>query len=162
MKQVLIIIGILIMMGCSSNDESWLSIENSTDMDIFAIPYTEEFSHGTAIPSGEKDEFFTLSCDCLDGYTYFSTYYDSLVIFFNNEEETPVKFYSDGRTINYDSIQNPFINPLVWNYRVFEEEYYTEINSVETRMIYEHFFTIKNEIIDSYRNPDQDVQQDNS
>ena len=103
-----------VLVGCSDDNLSYISIRNETSIPIYALPYTAEYTNGEWIQPGLTDEFYSINCDCLDGFEYFSFYYDSLIIYIKDHDEKPVKFYKDGTTVNYDPTLNPFTNPEVW------------------------------------------------
>ena len=67
-----------------------------------------------------------------------------MIIFVKDYEDEPVKFYSDGVTINYDTKLNTFTNPDVWQTRSFKR-YLPETASegLEAKWIYEDFFSVE-------------------
>jgi len=139
---LLIILSVLV--GCSNDELSFISICNETPIPIYAISYTSDFSDGNWIQPGVIDEFYSIGINNLNGYEYFSVYYDSLIIYVRDHEDDPVKFYSDGSTINYDPALNPFINPEVWITRSFQRHLPGKSNqSLEEKQIYEHYFSIE-------------------
>ena len=102
--------------------------------------------------SRRKPSFVFVLSDCLDGFTYFSHYYDSLIILMEDYEDEPIKFYKDGTTINYDPELNPFINPDVWKIKDFERAVSgSAFNTLEEKHIYEHYFRIREEYVKSLR-----------
>ncbi len=116
-------IGILVLSyGCMDEELSYISIHNDTGISIYALPYSSEFTDGDWIQPGFTNEFYSISCDCLDGYDYFSFYYDSLIVYIKDHDDDPIKFYKDGTTINYDPTLNPFTNPEVWLTLEFDQE----------------------------------------
>jgi hypothetical protein len=140
-----------LMVGCGNNDLSWISICNQTEVSIYAQPYSSEFANSDWIEPGGSDDFYSINCDCLDGFEYFSFYYDSLIVILMDHENEPIKFYKDGTTINYDPTLNPFMNPEVWKIREFDR-YLTNSESESTNQekhISEHYFSISQENIKS-------------
>ena len=134
---------LFLLAGCTGNEESWLSIHNETGRPIYAVPYTSEFSDGEWIHPGMADDFYSINSDCLDGFSYFSFYYDSLIVYLQGFDDDPIKFYQDGSTVNYDAILNPFTNPDVWKKREFDRYMPGSIfNTKEEKHIFEHFFSI--------------------
>lgn len=143
MKGIIIAMALLILAGCSNDELTWISIKNATGTPIYALPYTEEYTQGEWIQPGITDEFYSINCDCLDGFSYFSFYYDSLIVFLKDHEEEPIKFFKDGTTVNYDPVLNPFINKEVWKIRDFEKHLSgTSFNTMEEKHIYEYYFTV--------------------
>jgi hypothetical protein len=140
----LIWLGVLILLaGCSNDEQSWISIRNGTDLAIYALPYSSEFSNGAWIQPGSMDDFYSIECDCLDGFSYFSFYYDSLIIYLEGFDEQPVKFYKNGSAVNYDATLNPFTNPDVWKKREFNRYLPgSSLNTLEEKHIFEHYFSI--------------------
>ncbi len=111
---------------------------------IYAISYSSDYSDGDWIQPGVYDEFYSISIDHLNGYEYFSVYYDSLIVFLKDHEDQPVKFYKDGKTINYDPRLNPFTNPDVWQTRAFNRHLPgSSFESLEEKQIYEDYFSIE-------------------
>jgi hypothetical protein len=148
-RLVWIILGFLAV-ACSSNDLSYISIRNDTELPIYALPYSSEFTDGNWIQPGVTDEFYSINCDCLDGYAYFSFYYDSLIIYIKDHDDEPVKFYKDGSTVNYDPTLNPFTNPDVWNTHSFERHVSgSSFETMEEKRIMEHYFAIEPESVKS-------------
>lgn len=121
MKILTFIFALTILLGCSNEEYSYLSVRNKTTSPIYVLPYTSNFSDGDWIEPGITDEFYTISVEHLNGYEYFCTYFDSVIIYVKDYEDYPVKFYSDGTTLNYNPELNPFINPEVWKTRDFNE-----------------------------------------
>ena len=79
----------------------------------------------------------------MDGFTYFSFYYDSLIVYLRDHEEDPIKFYKDGTTINYNPELNPFINKDVWLTHHFDRHLSgSAFNTLEEKHIFEHYFTV--------------------
>lgn len=150
MRVVALIIVLVAAAGCSSDDLSWISIHNDTQLPIYALPYTSDFSDGEWIQPGLIDEFYSINCDCLDGFEYFSFYYDSLIIFIKDHDEDPVKFYKDGTAVNYDPTLNPFTNPDVWKAHQFEHQFPgTTYENAEKKRVLEHYFSIETEKVKS-------------
>lgn len=134
----------LILAGCNNDDLTWISIQNGTGTPIYALPYASDYSNGEWIQPGSADEFYSIDCDCIDGFSYFSFYYDSLIVYLKEHSEDPIKFYKDGTTINYDPKLNPFINEEVWLTRDFERHLSgSAFNTLEEKHIYEHYFTVE-------------------
>ncbi len=83
-------IGILVLIalaGCANDDLSWISIRNETSTPIYVLPYSSEFANADWIQPGVSDDFYSIGCDCIDGYAYFSFYYDSLIVFLKDHDE---------------------------------------------------------------------------
>ena len=140
MRNLTWIVLMLMATGCANDDLSWISIRNQTEVPIFAQPYSSEFAKSDWIPPGGMNEFYSINCDCLDAFEYFSFYYDSLIVYLQDHEEEPIKFYPDGSTVNYDPKLNPFINPNVWRTRELD-------NHIPEKHISEHYFSITAEHI---------------
>lgn len=150
MRGFIWIIVLIAMSGCTSNDLSWISIKNETSIPIYVLPYSSEFTNADWIQPGVTDDFYSLNCDCLDGFTYFSHYYDSLIVQIEDHEEDPIKFYKDGTTINYNPALNPFINKDVWKMQDFERAVSgSGVNTLEEKHIFEHYFCIEEEQVKS-------------
>ena len=150
MRRVAWFVILFLLAGCTSNEQSWISIRNDTALPIFALPYTSEFTDGEWIQPGVADDFYSIDCDCLDGYNYFSFYYDSLIIYLKDDDQNPIKFYQDGTTVNYDPTQNPFTNPDVWKIRDFNRHVNgNALTALEEKHIYEHYFCVKAENVAS-------------
>lgn len=148
MRGVAVIFLVFLLTGCNNDELSWISIKNDTTIPIYVLPYSSDYTNGEWIQPGVADEFYSLNCDCLDGFAYFSFYYDSLIVFMKDREETPVKFYKDGTTINYDPTLNPFINRDVWKSRDFEKHLSgSSFNTLKEKHIFEHYFSIDAEKI---------------
>ncbi len=144
MKILPLILILSILMGCNDDELSYLSICNETPVPIYALSYTSDYSDGSWIQPGVTDEFYSISINHLNGYEYFSVYYDSLIVFLKDHEDDPVKFYPDGTTINYDPALNPFINPEVWQTRAFSRHLpVSSFESMEEKQIYEDYFSIE-------------------
>ena len=144
MRALLTAFILVVLAGCNKDDLSYLSICNETPIPIYAVSYTSDYSDGEWIPPGTSDEFYSLNIDHLDGFRYFSLYYDSLIVFVKDHEEHPVKFYSDGVTINYDPEMNPFTNPDVWQTRTFYRHVPGDsFESMEEKQIFEDYFSIE-------------------
>ncbi|MEN8156715.1 MAG: hypothetical protein ABFS10_07180 [Bacteroidota bacterium] len=133
MRKLIWIIGLFLLAGCGDDDYSCISIHNDTGIPIYALPYTSEHTDGDWIQPGVTDMFYSINCDCLDGYDYFSFYYDSLIIHLKGYNDDPVKFFKDGTTVNYNPTLNPFTNAEVWNSHKVDED----------RLLNEHFFSIE-------------------
>ncbi len=143
MRGIILIAALLILAGCSNDELTWISIKNGTGTPIYALPYSEEYTNGEWIQPGITDEFYSINCDCLDGFSYFSFYYDSLIVYLKEHEDEPIKFFKDGTTINYDPELNPFINREVWKTRDFDKHLSgTAFNTMEEKHIYEFYFTV--------------------
>jgi hypothetical protein len=150
MRGAAILFLVFLLAGCNNDELSWISIRNNTSIPIYVLPYTSDYTFGEWIQPGVSDEFYSLNCDCLDGFAYFSFYYDSLIIFMKNLDETTVKFYKDGTTLNYDPTLNPFINPDVWKSRSFDRHLSsTSFNTLEEKHVFDHYFCIETESIKS-------------
>lgn len=142
----------MILSGCAGNEQSWISIRNETELPLYALPYTSEFSDGKWIQPGLTDDFYSIDSDCLDGYSYFSFYYDSLIVYLEGFDDDPIKFYRDGSAVNYDATLNPFTNPDVWQKREFDCNMPgTFFNTLEEKHIFEHFFSINSASVKSLR-----------
>lgn len=142
MKGIILAVTILILTGCNNDDLTWISIKNGTGTPIYALPYSSDFTNGDWIQPGVYDEFYSINCD-LDGFTYFSFYYDSLIVYLRDHEEDPIKFYKDGTTINYNPELNPFINKDVWLTHDFDRHLSgSGFNTQEEKHIFEHYFTV--------------------
>jgi len=153
MRALFIALILVVLAGCNKDDLSYLSICNETPIPIYAICYTSDYSDGDWIPPGTSDEFYSLNIDHLAGFDYFSLFYDSLVVFLKDHEEHPVKFYSDGVTINYDPELNPFINPDAWQTRTFFRHVPgSSFESMEEKQIFEDYFSIEASSIISLSN----------
>jgi hypothetical protein len=143
------------LMGCSNDDLSWISIKNETTTPIYVLPYSSEFTNADWIQPGVSDDFYSISCDCIDGFTYFSFYYDSLIVILKDHEDNPIKFYKDGTTLNYDPKLNPFINPDVWKTKDFDWTVSgTAFNTLEEKHIFEHYFCVEEDCVKSLYEPD--------
>jgi len=150
MRGLALIILVFLLTGCNGDELSWISIQNDTSIPIYALPYSSDYTNGDWIQPGVADEFYSLNCDCLDGFDYFSFYYDSLIVYMKDMEDSPVKFYKDGTTINYDPTLNPFINEEVWKMRDFSKNLSgSELNSFEEKHIFESYFCIEAEHVKS-------------
>ena len=144
MRALFIALILFVLAGCNKDDLSYLSICNETSIPIYAISYTSDYSDGEWIAPGVSDDFYSLNIDHLDGFRYFSLYYDSLVVFLKDNEEHPLKFYSDGVTINYDPALNPFTNPDVWQTRTFYRRVPgSSFEGMEEKQIFEDYFSIE-------------------
>jgi len=143
MKGIIAGVILLILAGCSNDELTWIAIRNGTSTPIYALPYSSDYSNGEWIQPGVSDEFYSINCDCVDGFAYFSFYYDSLIVYLKDHSEDPIKFYKDGTTINYDPLLNPFTNKDVWLTRDFERSLSGSVfNSVEEKHILEYYFTV--------------------
>ncbi|PID91812.1 MAG: hypothetical protein CSA96_06470 [Bacteroidetes bacterium] len=145
MRTSLIIALLLALASCKDDDISWIAIENVTALPIYASAYSSDYTEGDWIQPGVTDEFYSIANNWLDGFAYFSFYYDSLVIYIK-DHEYPVRFYKDGRAENYDPTLNPFTNPEVWktrSYKRYMDGSLTE--SLEEKQIFEHYFSIEAE-----------------
>ena len=152
MRGFIWIILLIALSGCAKNDLTWISIKNDTTIPIYVLPYSDEFTNADWIQPGVSDDFYSINCDCLDGYSYFSFYYDSLIVHMKDHDGDPIKFYKDGTTVNYDPELNPFVNPDVWRTTDFERAVSgTAFNAIEEKHIYEYYFCIKEESVKSLR-----------
>ena len=150
MRGFFLAVVLVLLSGCAGDDQSWLSIRNETDRAIYALPYTSEYSDAKWIPPGVADEFYAINSDQLNGYKYFSFYYDSLIVYLEGYDNEPIKFYQDGSTVNYDATLNPFTNPDVWKERQFDNIVPgSSFNTLEEKHIFEHFFPINSANIKS-------------
>ena len=150
MRAVAILFLFFLLAGCNNDELSWISIRNDTSIPIYVLPYTSDYSYGEWIQPWVSDDFYSLNCDCLDGFTYFSFYYDSLIVIMKDAEETTIKFYKDGTTLNYDPTLNPFINPDVWKSRSFDRHLSsTSFNTLEEKHIFDTYFCIDAQSIKS-------------
>ena len=146
--------------GCANNELTWISVKNDTSIPIYVLPYSAGFANADWIQPGVSDDFYSINCDCLDGFTYFSFYYDSLIVLIEDHYGDPIKFYKDGTTVNYDSKLNPFINPDVWYTKDIQKAGSgSAFNTLEEKHIYEFYFCIKEESVkslsvDNTSNPD--------
>ena len=144
MRGIIWIFILLFLTGCSKNSQTWISVKNETTIPLFVLPYSSDFTNADWIQPGVSDDFYSINCDCLDGFTYFSHYYDSLIVLMQDHDGDPIKFYSDGTTINYDPELNPFINPDVWRRKDFDKAVSgSAFNTMEEKRIYEYYFSIK-------------------
>ncbi len=151
MRGITVIILLILLAGCNNDDLSWVSIRNDTTVPIYALPYSSDYAKGEGIAPGGSDDFYSLNCDCLDGFQYFSLYYDSLIVYVKDHEGTPIKFYKDGTTVNYDAALNPFINPDVWKFRDFDRHVSgSSLSTLEEKHIFEHYFCIDTDCIKSF------------
>jgi hypothetical protein len=144
MRILPLIILLITLMGCHDGELSYISISNETPFPIYALSYTSEYSDGDWIQPGLTDEFYSIGIGTLNGFEYFSAYYDSLIIFVKDYEDEPVKFYSDGVTVNYDPKLNPFTNSDVWQTRAFKRHLpETASEGLEEKWIFEDYFSIE-------------------
>jgi len=150
MRGFIWIIVLVLLSGCANNELTWISVKNATTIPIYVLPYSSEFANPDWIQPGVSDDFYSINCDCLDGYTYFSYYYDSLIVIMQDHDGDPIKFYKDGTTVNYDSKLNPFINPDVWYTKDIEKAGSgSAFNSLEEKHILEYYFCIEEESVKS-------------
>jgi hypothetical protein len=150
MRGFIWILALIALAGCANDAQSWISIKNETTIPIYVMPYSSDYANADLIQPGVSDDFYTLDNDCLDGFTYFSFYYDSLVVLMEDHDEDPIKFYKDGTTINYNPALNPFINKDVWKVKDFERAVTgSAFNTLEEKHIYEHYFCIEQENVKS-------------
>ena len=142
MKGILLVVTILILTGCNNDDLTWISIKNGTGTPIYALPYSTDFANGDWIQPGISEEFYSIDCE-LDGFEYFSLYYDSLIVYLKDQGEDPIKFFKDGTTLNYDPALNPFINREVWLIRNLERHLSGPVfDNLEEKHIFEYYFTV--------------------
>jgi len=135
---------LLILAGCSDDELSYISIYNETPIPIYALSYATEYTDGDWIQPGLSDEFYSIGISTLNGFEYFSVYFDSLIIFVKDYEDEPVKFFSDGVTVNYDPELNPFINPDVWQTRSYKTRLpESSTGDTEEKWIFEDYFSIE-------------------
>lgn len=150
MKGFLWIIALMTLIGCNNSDLTWISIKNATTLPIYVLPYSSEFTNADWIQPGVSDDFYSIACDCIDGFTYFSFYYDSLIVFMKGEEDHPIKFYSDGTTVNYNPDLNPFVNPDVWHTKDFNWTVDgSAFKTLEEKHIFEYYFCVELENVKS-------------
>ena len=150
MRGFIWIIVLIALTGCTNDDLSWISIRNDTTTPIYVLPYSSEFTNADWIQPGVSDDFYSISCDCIDGFTYFSFYYDSLIVLLKDHDDESIKFYKDGTTVNYNSALNPFINPDVWHIQDFDRAVSgSAFNTLEEKHIFEHYFCIEEENVKS-------------
>ena len=150
MRGFIWILALIVMAGCANESQSWISIKNETTIPIYVLPYSSDFTNADWIQPGVSDDFYSISCDCLDGFTYFSFYYDSLIIHMEDHDEDPIKFYQDGTTVNYNPALNPFINEDVWKVQDFTRAVSgSAFNTIEEKHIYEYYFCIEEEQVKS-------------
>jgi hypothetical protein len=150
MRGFIWIIVLIALSGCSKNHLTYISIKNDTAIPIYVLPYAAEFTNANWIQPGVSDDFYSINCDCLDGYSYFSFYYDSLIVLMQDHDGDPIKFYKDGTTVNYDPELNPFVNPDVWRITDFERAVTgSAFNTIEEKHVYEYYFCIKEENVKS-------------
>ena len=150
MRGFIWILALIVMAGCANESQSWISIKNETTIPIYVLPYSSDFTNADWIQPGVSDDFYSISCDCLDGFTYFSFYYDSLIIHMEDHDEDPIKFYQDGTTVNYNPALNPFINEDVWKVQDFKRAVSgSAFNTIEEKHIYEYYFCIEEEQVKS-------------
>lgn len=146
--------------GCSSREVSWLSVKNETTIALFVLPYSSEYTNSDWIQPGVSNDFYSIDCDCLDAFEYFTHYYDSLIVLMEDHDDDPIKFYKDGTTVNYNPELNPFTNPDVWKVQNFKRAVSgSGFNTLEEKQIYEHYFSIKGEhvkslLVESESDPD--------
>ena len=150
MKGFIWVIVLLILSGCASDELSWISIKNDTTIPIYVLPYSSEFTNADWIQPGVSDDFYSINCNCIDGFAYFSFYYDSLIVLLDEHDDEPIKFYKDGTTVNYDPELNPFINEDVWETHDFDRAVSgSAFNTLEEKHIIEHYFRIREEHVKS-------------
>lgn len=150
MRGFIWIIVLVVLSGCAGDELSWISIKNETTIPIYALPYSSEFTNADWIQPGVSDDFYSINCDCIDGFGYFSFYYDSLIILIEDHDEDPIKFYKDGTTVNYNPALNPFINEDVWKVQDFDRAVSgSAFNTIEEKHIFEHYFCIEEEQVKS-------------
>jgi hypothetical protein len=152
MRGFIWIVVLVILSGCANNELTWISVKNDTSIPLYVLPYSADFTNADWIQPGVSDDFYSINCDCLDGFTYFSHYYDSLIVLMQDHDGDPIKFYKDGTTVNYDSKLNPFTNPDVWRKKDFDRTVTgSGFNTFEEKHIYEYYFCVKEESVKSLR-----------
>jgi hypothetical protein len=141
--------------GCEKDEVSCISVLNSTEVALYVQPYSSDYTDADWIQPGSIDEFYSINCDCLDGFEYFSFYYDSLIIQIKDHEDDVIKFYKDGTTKNYDPTLSPFTNPDVWKIREIERFMPGSFikSNYEERVVIEHYFCIYGACIKSLQVP---------
>lgn len=150
MKALPLIIVLIILASCNDDQLSYLSIRNETTHTIYAVSYSSSYSNGDWIQPGLTDEFHSLNIEHINGFEYFSFYYDSVVVYLKDYEDHPVKFYKDGTTINYNATLNPFINSEVWHTRYLVRRLPgSNQERLEEKQINEDYFRIEPEWIKS-------------
>ena len=150
MRGIAWILLFFLVTGCTGDDFSWISIRNETSVAIYAQPYSSDYTDGDWIHPGFANKFYSINSEYLNGYEYFSFYYDSLIIYMKDHDDDPIKFYQDGTSENYDPTLNPFTNPDVWKIRDFERHLPgSAFNTMEEKHIVEHYFCIDAEDIKS-------------
>jgi hypothetical protein len=160
MRGFIWIILLFALWGCSGREVSWLSVKNETTIAIFVLPYSSEYTNSDWIQPGVSNDFYSIDCDCLDAFDYFTQYYDSLIVLMEDHDDDPIKFYKDGTTVNYNPELNPFINPDVWKVQNFNRAVSgSGFNTLEEKHIFEHYFSIKGEhvkslLVESESDPD--------
>jgi hypothetical protein len=143
MRFLLLAVSIFLLTGCNNDELTWISIKNGTGTPIYVLPYSEDYTNGDWIQPGLSDEFYSINCDCLDAFSYFSFYYDSLIVYLKHHGDDPIKFYKDGTTINYNESHNPFTNPEVWRMKEFEKQVSgSSFNTLKEKQITEYYFTV--------------------
>jgi len=143
MRRIIWVVLLFLLAGCSKEEVSWIAIKNDTSKSIYVLPYSSEYADGEWIQPGMFNEFYSIESDYLDVFAYFTLYYDSLVIHLEGLEEAPIKFYQDGRTVNYDAKMNPFTNPDVWQIQDFKQKVPgNNLNAVEEIHVQEFFFSV--------------------
>lgn len=143
----------VLLVGCTSDELSSISVRNLTDIPLYVQPYSSNVSDGDWIQPGLMEDFYSINCDCLNGFRYFSFYYDSLIIRIKDMEDQPIKFYKDGTTINYDPTMSPFTNPDVWRVRESQSEMPRKVikSNYSDRIVINHYFCISPELIKSMK-----------
>ncbi len=151
MRGLAVFVLLILLAGCENDEFSWISIRNDTDVPIYAQPFTSEYSNPAWIQPGKLDEFYSIRTSNLDGFEYFSFYYDSLIILMDGLEDQPVKFFQDGTTVNYNPTLNPFTNPDMWWTRKLNQAFRSSNfgSGMEEKEIYEHFFCIEKKYVKS-------------
>jgi len=150
MRGFIWIVVLITLAGCANDDLSWISIRNETSTPIYVLPYSSDFANADWIQPGVSDDFYSIDCDCIDGYAYFSFYYDSLIVLLKDHDDEPIKFYKDGTTVNYDPELNPFINPEVWHKQDFDRTVSgSALNNYEEKHVFEYYYCIEEENVKS-------------
>ena len=136
MRGFIWILALIVMAGCANESQSWISIKNETTIPIYVLPYSSDFTNADWIQPGVSDDFYSISCDCLDGFKYFSFYYDSLIIHMEDHDDEPIKFYKDGTTVNYNPALNPLSMKMFGKSRILKELFPGQLSIPSRRSIF--------------------------